>query len=127
MAKDVETVIVQSRESFPEYSKTLSTLSQQWVELSMNLGGKAMENLEEVGSASTDYLFFSGYVVLATMWLKIACAAQGHADHSFAQSKVDIARFYFQRLLPRAQAHAVALASGAETLMDVAPEAFAAS
>ena len=125
--KDAEKIIAQAQEPFPEHSQTLQELNQQWLELSMNLGGKALENLDEVGAASTDYLFFSGYVVLAAMWLKIACAAHGHPDAEYAQSKIDTARFYFQRILPRAQAHAAAVASGADTLMDVQPQAFAAS
>ncbi|MEM7097350.1 MAG: acyl-CoA dehydrogenase C-terminal domain-containing protein [Pseudomonadota bacterium] len=124
--KDLQATVEQAKSEFPDQAQTLSDLAEQWVELSMGLGGRAMENADEVGAASTDYLFYSGYLVYAVMWLKIAMAGIGAQDKDYGQSKVDLARFYFDRMLPRAQAHAAALGSGADNLMQVNEQVFVA-
>ena len=79
---------------------------------------RAATNPEEIGAASTDYLFYSGYVVLAYWWARSVAAAQAsaHGD-AFKQAKRETARFYFARILPRTLAHAAAIESGADTLM----------
>ena len=42
----------------------------------------------------------------------------------FYQAKVQVAEFYFDRLLPRASGHAEALVSPSRTLTQLAPEHF---
>ncbi|HSX63896.1 MAG TPA: acyl-CoA dehydrogenase C-terminal domain-containing protein, partial [Pseudoxanthomonas sp.] len=80
---------------------------------------------EEIGAASHDYLFYSGYVVLAYWWARsvAAATASSHAE-SFKQAKLETARFYFARVLPRTLAHAAAIESGAAPLMAMAAERF---
>ncbi len=90
---------------------------------------KAMQNPEEVGAAAVDYLAFSGYVVHAYLWLKMALVAQAKLDEGstevdFYKGKLATQAFFYQRLLPRAQAHAEALTAGASSLMDIAVEQF---
>ncbi len=111
---------------FAEFAGTLRQLHQDWGEISMNIGAKAMQDPEEVGAASVDYLFYSGYAVLAVFWAKIALAGARHDNAEYGSSKVDIARFYFARMLPRAEAHRQALESGAANLMQVNGLAFSA-
>jgi hypothetical protein len=78
--------------------------------VSLQIGQKAMENPDEAGAAAVDYLMYSGYVVLAYFWARMAVVAQakiaaGEGDSSFYEAKLHTARFYFQRLLPRAASH----------------------
>jgi hypothetical protein len=108
----------------------LGALNKQWGELTVELGGKAMENADEVGAASVDYLMFSGYVALAYTWARIEAVAQaklsaGTSEKAFYEAKIQTANFYFQRLLPRAQAHAEAAKAGSACLMTLAAEDFA--
>jgi hypothetical protein len=49
----------------------------------------------------------------------------GPADAAFHKSKLATARFYFQRILPRAEAHLDALGAGARSLMELPPDQFA--
>jgi hypothetical protein len=65
---------------------------------------------EEIGAAAFDYLFYSGYVALAYWWVRAVAAAEAstHPARSKAAKRAT-ARFYFQRILPRAQAHAAAI------------------
>ena len=111
-------------------SKLLDTLQQyckEWPEITMEIGAKAMKNPDEAGAASVDYLMYSGYVVHAYFWAKMALIAQdlldGKKQHhgekpnkKFLQNKITCATFYFERILPRAQGHKAAMLSGHNNL-----------
>jgi alkylation response protein AidB-like acyl-CoA dehydrogenase len=101
-----------------EFVLPLAETTRQWGELTMEVGRKAMANPDEIGAASVDYLFYSGYAALAFWWAKaVAAADAGGHDAGFRAAKRETARFYFARLLPRTQAHAAAMRSGASTLL----------
>ena len=107
-------------ESLTEFVLPLAEIAKQWGELTMEVGKKAMANADEVGAASVDYLFYSGYVALAYWWARAVVDAEAgsHGD-GFKKAKRDTARFYFARILPRTQAHAAAMRSGAGNLLDL--------
>lgn len=90
----------------------------------------AMKDREEVGAASVDYLMYSGYACLAYFWADMARLAAeklaaGTGEEAFYKAKLQTARFYFQRILPRTRAHVAAMLSGASNLMEMAEEDFA--
>ena len=103
----------------------LNQLNQEWGELTTKVGMAAMKNPDEVGAAAVDYLMYSGYVVLAYLWLRMAIAALGHQDADFAKAKLATCDFYFKRLLPRTATHRAAVEAGSECLMSLPAEAFA--
>ncbi|WP_415885773.1 acyl-CoA dehydrogenase C-terminal domain-containing protein [Neptuniibacter sp. QD37_6] len=113
-----------------QYIKPLTELNKEWGELTMKIGMKAMQNRDEVGAASVDYLMYSGYVVLGYFWARMAKVAQeklaeGEGDAAFYQAKLTTARFYFQRILPRTRSLVETMQSGADNLMDMDQEHFA--
>jgi hypothetical protein len=57
---------------------------------------------------------YSGYAVLAYSWARIALAAITSGEHrdAFLEGKLATARFFFARMLPRAEAHRRAIAAG---------------
>ncbi|ROS01251.1 hypothetical protein EDC56_1680 [Sinobacterium caligoides] len=116
-------------ENMVEFTESLASLNKQWGEITMDVGGKAMENADEVGSASVDYAMFSGYVTFAYLWAQMAEVAQQKitegSDDAFYKAKLATARFYFKRILPRAQVHAVGAGAGADTVMELAADEFA--
>ncbi|NRA71803.1 MAG: acyl-CoA dehydrogenase C-terminal domain-containing protein [Gammaproteobacteria bacterium] len=104
-----------------EFTKPLADLNKEWGELTMEVGMKAMQNQDEVGAASVDYLMYSGYVTLAYFWAKMADVAQrklteGEGNAAFYQAKIETARFYFARILPRTLSHAAMVKAGNSTL-----------
>ncbi len=116
-------------EELAPYISKLVTLNKEWGDLTMKIGMGAMKNRDEVGSASVDYLMYSGYVVLGYFWAKIAKTAQdalaaGTTEEDFYKAKLVTARFYFTRILPRVNYHAESMVAGADTLMDLAEEHF---
>jgi hypothetical protein len=108
-----------------EFVLPLAEVTKQWGELTMQLARKSQESADEIGAASVDYLFYSGYVVLAYWWARaVATAEAGKQSAEFKQRKRDVARFYFARILPRINAHAAAMKSGAGNLMNLPDSAF---
>ncbi|WP_286236887.1 acyl-CoA dehydrogenase C-terminal domain-containing protein [Neptuniibacter halophilus] len=112
-----------------EFIKPLVELNKEWGELTMKIGMKAMQNRDEVGAASVDYLMYSGYVVLGYFWARMAKVAQeklasGEGDQAFYQAKLTTARFYFERILPRTRSLAVTMQSGSDNLMAMDQEDF---
>jgi hypothetical protein len=84
-----------------------------------------MANPEEVGAASYDYLMYSGYVALAYWWARSAAAAHASSQsQAFKQAKLETARFYFARILPRTLTHAAAIGAAASTLTALDEAAF---
>ncbi|MCC6559939.1 MAG: acyl-CoA dehydrogenase C-terminal domain-containing protein, partial [Xanthomonadales bacterium] len=106
-----------------EFIPVLTQLAQQWQELTLHVGKASMANPDELGAAAVDYLFYSGYVSLAYFSARLVAAARPQGD-AFLKNKLDTARFYFTRILPRAASHAAAIRAGAATLMAMDDEAF---
>jgi hypothetical protein len=100
----------------------------EWEALATALMGKAMENLDEVGAASVDFLFYSGYLCLAYCWARIAqTAADGLATgvaDPYLEGKLAAAEFYYARILPRAESHKMAIEAGAGSLMSGSVDTF---
>src|SRR5690554_4375377 len=108
----------------------LAELNKEWGDLAMKVGMAAMKNREEVGSSSVDYLMYSGYVVLAYLWARMAKVSQdalaaGTDEEAFYKAKLTTAKFYFARVLPRTKGHAASMVAGADSVMDLAEEDFA--
>lgn len=113
-----------------EFVAPLAKLNKEWGELTMKIGMVAMKDREEVGSAAVDYLMYSGYATLAYFWARMAVIAQqklaaGTEEEAFYTAKLQTARFYFKRILPRTLAHAASAVGGASTLMQMDAENFA--
>ncbi len=109
-------------EALKDYVPKLAALNKEWGELTMKIGMKAMQNREEVGAASVDYLMYSGYAVLAYLWADMARVAKeklagGTTEEGFYSAKVHTADFYFQKILPRTQTHKACMEAGADSVM----------
>jgi len=116
-------------EGIKEFVEPLAAFNKEWGDITMKIGMSAMKNREEVGAASFDYLMYSGYGVSAYLWARMAEVAQrklaeGTEEEAFYTAKLQTARFYYQRLLPRAKAHADAMTAGADSLMAMEEEHF---
>jgi alkylation response protein AidB-like acyl-CoA dehydrogenase len=72
-------------------------------------------------AAASDYLNFAAYTLLACCWVDLAATAAVHTDRDLRAAKQETARFYFERLLPRARMHATALRSGPANTMTLTP------
>ncbi len=108
-----------------EFVAPLQAKAGEWAQLTRGILERAAKNPEEIGAASTDYLFYSGYVVLAYWWARSVAAANASTQNdAFKRAKLDTARYYYARVLPRTLAHKAAIEAGAEPLMAMAAEKF---
>ncbi|ENV02463.1 MULTISPECIES: acyl-CoA dehydrogenase C-terminal domain-containing protein [Acinetobacter] len=120
----------QSNEVLKPYLEKLAELKQQWLSLTKLIAEKAKHNLEEIGAASVDYLYFSSYVVFAYLWARMAQVAHeklesGTQEQAFYKAKLTTAKFFYQKLLHRTQSHAASVESGADAVMELDQDAFA--
>jgi len=109
-----------TQEDMKEFVEPLAVLNKEWGDITMHVGLAAMNDPEEVGAASVDYLMYSGYVSLAYFWSKAVLTAitSDTLDSERASSKIKTARFYFKRILPRTRSLVETIKSGAGDLMD---------
>ncbi|MEC9039945.1 acyl-CoA dehydrogenase C-terminal domain-containing protein [Marinobacter sp. bablab_jr008] len=109
----------------------LLKLTAQWNLLTVRVMLAARKDRDVVSAAANDFLMYSGYVTMAYMWLRQAAVASdklengGDESDAFYRTKLATAEFYYERLLPRAQAHATSMLSPTRNLMQVAPEEMA--
>jgi len=116
-------------EGMAEFIKPIMGYAGQWQDMTQTIGAKAMKNPDEVGAASVDYLMYAGYITLAYFWAKMAkvsidALANGAEEKDFYEAKIKTARFYIQRILPRANGHAACLENGARSMMELDEEHF---
>ncbi|MDE0932591.1 MAG: acyl-CoA dehydrogenase C-terminal domain-containing protein [Novosphingopyxis baekryungensis] len=86
-----------------------------------------MSNPNNVGAGAHSYMHILGIVALGLMWLRMAKAAAGMEGDKFAEAKLITARFFAERIMPDAGALRRKIEAGADSLMDLEPEMFAAA
>jgi len=105
----------------------LSKSIANWQQYSVRLGLKAKSNRDVVGSASVDFLMYSGYVVMAYFWAQMAQSAYeklaGDVENrDFYRAKIKTAEFYFERMLPRTKSLAKTMMADPKSLMQLDQE-----
>jgi alkylation response protein AidB-like acyl-CoA dehydrogenase len=113
------------------YARELGALAAQWNLLTLRIMLSARKERDIVSSASHHFLMYSGYVTMGYFWALQAEVAHeklekgGSEKPEFYKAKIGMARFYFDHLLPRARAHAVAMVKPSRTLTKLPVESFA--
>ncbi|WP_375284519.1 acyl-CoA dehydrogenase C-terminal domain-containing protein [Marinicauda pacifica] len=89
---------------------------------------KGLENFDNAGAASSEYLNLFGLTCFAYMWAKMAKVSlakleEGSSDPIY-ESKMKTGRYFLARWLPQADMHLARIEAGAEPLMALEAEAF---
>ncbi len=115
-----------TNEAMAEFIDPLADLAGKIEKFTMEIGMKAMQNQDEAGAASVDFLRVIGHLVMAYFWARMARIALARQDSgdSFYQAKLAVARFYFARLLPETAWRIRSARSGAASLMALNSELF---
>jgi len=105
-------------------ARALAWRAVQWDLLTLRLMLQARRDKEQVGAAACDHLMYGGYLMMAHHWAQMAFVAdaalqsgQGPESAAFYRAKIETAQFYFERLLPRADAHHRLALAPASTLL----------
>lgn len=120
-----------SRSPVGRMARNLCKHAVEWNTMTLRIMLGAAKDRELVGSASVDYLMYSGYVMMAYFWAlqaekSSALLANGKGEESddFYTSKIQTAEFYFDRILPRASAHKKSAVASTKSLMQMENEHF---
>ena len=81
---------------------------------------RAKTEKDDVSAAANDYLKTLGYVSIAYAWIKVLEVSfkNYNENKNFYDEKIDTARFYFDKVLPRAEHHYKSAISGSSNIMN---------
>ena len=81
---------------------------------------RAETNKDDVSAAANDYLKTLGYISLAFAWVKILNVSfkDYEENKKFYDDKINTAKFYFDKVLPRAEQHYKSAISGSSNIMN---------
>ena len=98
---------------FGYYLDILSRFSEWTIE-------KAKTDKDDVSAGANDYLKTLGYVSVAYAWIKVLEVSFKNFDENkkFYEDKIDTAKFYFDKVLPRAELHHKSAISGSSNIMN---------
>ena len=98
---------------FAYYLDILSKFSEWTIE-------QAKTNKDDVSAAANDYLKTLGYVSVAFAWIKVLEVSfkNYNENKKFYDEKINTARFYFEKVLPRAEHHYKSALSGSSNIMN---------
>ena len=91
-----------------------------------------MKDPDNLGAGAVPYMHLMGVVAVGLMWLRMASAAArlkaaGEGDAAFLDAKLVTARFFAERVVPEAGSLRRQIEGGAESVMALPPEMFAAA
>ena len=75
---------------------------------------------DDVSAAANDYLKTLGYVSIAYSWIKVleVSFSDYESNKEFYEDKINTAKFYFDKVLPRAEFHYKSAISGSSNIMN---------
>ena len=99
--------------NFNNYLDILKKFSDWMIE-------KSKTDKDDVSAAANDYLKTLGFVSIAYAWIKVLEVSfkDYNENKNFYDDKIDTARFYFDKVLPRAEQHYKSAISGSSNIMN---------
>jgi hypothetical protein len=81
---------------------------------------KSNEGKDDVSAAANDYLKTLGYISLAFSWIKVLEVSYKEYDSNkdFYEDKINTAKFYFDKVLPRSEYHYKSAITGSSNIMN---------
>ena len=116
LRKDIET---ESSELKP-YQEKLKIYLEKLIDFTTWIKEKIKDSKDDANAASNDYLKVLGYVALGHSWLKVLEVSFKEVSNNkkFYEDKIQTAKFYFHRVLPRVESHYSSAISGSGYIMD---------
>ncbi len=98
---------------FNHYLDILKKFSEWTIE-------KTQTNKDDVSAAANDYLKTLGYISVAFAWVKVLNVSFNYYEENqkFYDDKINTAKFYFDKILPRAEQHYKTAISGSSNIMN---------
>ena len=103
--------------------KRLSNILKEKIKLLLNfskwLDDKLKNQKDDVSAACNDFLKVLGYVALGFSWLKMTKVSFDNSskNKNFYEEKINTAKYFFDKILPRIDSHYHSGIAGSESLM----------
>ena len=97
-----------------------STFYNNITEETFNKYGRTKTDKDDVSAAANDYLKTLGFVSVAYAWIKVLDVSfkDYNENKNFYDDKINTAKFYFEKVLPRAELHYKSAISGSSNIMN---------
>ena len=107
-------------EKVKSYSKELDYYLDILYKFSGWIEDKNKIEKDDVSAAANDYLKTLGYVSIAYSWIKVLEVSfdDFESNKEFYEDKINTAKFYFDKVLPRAELHYKSAISGSSNIMN---------
>ena len=107
-------------EKVKSYSKELSYYLDILYKFTGWIEDKTKIEKDDVSAAANDYLKTLGYVSIAYSWIKVLEVSFNdyESNKEFYEDKINTAKFYFEKVLPRAELHYKSAISGSSNIMN---------
>ncbi|MBN8814700.1 MAG: acyl-CoA dehydrogenase C-terminal domain-containing protein [Sphingomonas sp.] len=127
-----EVAAAKQNEATAAFATALEKANGELQAATMWFMANGMTNPNNVGAGAHSYMHLMGIVAVGLMWLRMAEAAArlkaaGEGDAAFLDAKLTTARYFAERIMPDAGALRRKIEGGAETVMALLPEMFAAA
>ena len=109
-----------NNEKVKSYSKELNYYLDILYKFTGWIEDKTKIEKDDVSAAANDYLKTLGYVSIAYSWIKIleVSFSDYESNKKFYEDKINTAKFYFDKVLPRAEFHYKSAISGSSNIMN---------
>ena len=110
----------QETNELKEFAKILSNNLKLLEDFSILLEKMNQTNKDDVSAACNDFLKVLGYISLAYSWFKISKISfkKINDNKSFYEEKINTARYFYDKILPRAEMHYNSAKSGSDIIMN---------
>jgi hypothetical protein len=100
-------------DEFNHYLNILTKFSEWTV-------NKGKTDKDDVSASANDYLKTLGYISVAYAWIKVLEVSfkDYEENKKFYDDKINTAKFYFDKVLPRAELHYKSAISGSSNIMN---------
>ncbi|MDC0353838.1 acyl-CoA dehydrogenase family protein [Candidatus Pelagibacter sp.] len=121
--KFLEMIKIESKsknEKVKSFSKELNYYLDILSKFTDWINDKSKTDKDDVSAAANDYLKTLGFVSVAYSWIKIleVSFSDYESNKDFYNDKINTAKFYFEKVLPRAEYHYKSAISGSSNIMN---------
>ena len=111
---------INNNEKIAPFITILDTYLEKLSSFTSWVKDKIQNSKDDANAASNDYLKVLGLVAVGYSWLKVLQVSFEDYDNNkiFYEDKIQTANFFFQRVLPRIDAHCSSAMSGSRYIMD---------
>ena len=104
-----------------EFQPALNDALDRLARVTHSIMDRSAEDPNLIGSVSTDYLELTGLTAFAWLWGRMAAIAP---DNNFGRAKKVTARFFFDRLLPKAEGLEAGMVADSAAVMSMLDDSF---